>query len=480
MMHRAAALAIVLAGTALPAAAQQTTPPPALPARPIQFPPFTERTLPNGMRLLVVENHSLPLVNLDLYIRSGTGADPAQRLGTASIVASMLDKGTATRSATQIAEQVEGVGGVLGAGADQDNLTVSASMLSDQLQMAFELLSDVALHPAFAEQELQTVRAQQLAGLRAAQGNSGYLASRTFEERLFGAQHPYGRRATPASVTAITREDLAAWHRRHFVPANAMLVVSGDVTPARAEQMARAAFGAWTGGAAPTDTFPVPPAHERAEILLVNRPGSVQSSILVGNPGLSANSPDYYAAQVLNMILGASGESRLERVLRGEHGWTYSSRSRYARLLGGGDYRANTEVRTAVTDSALSELVTQLRRIRDEAVPQAELDQAKSFLVSSFPNTLETSGQVAGRIAGARLLGLPASSVTEYPQRIAAVTAADVQRVARQYLNPDRATIVVVGDATQILERVRAIAPVTVLDLEGNPVDAATIRPAAN
>lgn len=480
MMHRAAALAIVLAGTALPAAAQQTTPPPALPARPIQFPPFTERTLPNGLRLLVVENHSLPLVNLDLYIRSGTGADPAQRLGTASIVASMLDKGTATRSATQIAEQVEGVGGVLGAGADQDNLTVSASMLSDQLQMAFELLSDVALHPAFAEQELQTVRAQQLAGLRAAQGNSGYLASRTFEERLFGAQHPYGRRPTPASVTAITREDLAAWHRTHFVPANAMLVVSGDVTPARAEQMARAAFGAWTGGAAPADNFPNPPAHERAEILLVNRPGSVQSSILVGNPGLSADSPDYYAGQVLNMILGASGESRLERILRGEHGWTYSSRSRYARLLGGGDYRANTEVRTAVTDSALSELVTQLRRIRDEAVPQAELDQAKNFLISSFPNTLETPGQVAGRIAGARLLGLPASSVTEYPQRVAAVTAADVQRVARRYLNPDRATIVVVGDASQILERVRAIAPVTVLDLEGNPVDPATIRPAAN
>jgi zinc protease len=480
MMHRAAALAIVLAGTALPAAAQQTTPPPALPARPIQFPPFTERTLPNGMRLLVVENHSLPLVNLDLYIRSGSGADPAQRLGTASIVAAMLDKGTATRSATQISEQVEGVGGVLGAGADQDNLTVSASMLSDQLQMAFELLSDVALHPAFADQELQTVRAQQLAGLRAAQGNSGYLASRTFEERLFGAEHPYGRRPTPASVAAITREELAAWHRTHFVPANAMLVVSGDVTPARAEQMARAAFGSWTGGAAPADNFPNPPAHERAEILLVNRPGSVQSSILVGNPGLAADSPDYYAAQVLNMILGASGESRLERILRGEHGWTYSSRSRYARLLGGGDYRANTEVRTAVTDSALSELVNQLRRIRDEAVPQAELDQAKSFLVSSFPNTLETPGQVAGRIAGARLLGLPASSVTEYPQRIAAVTAADVQRVARRYLNPDRATIVVVGDASQILERVRAIAPVTVLDLEGNPVDPATIRPAAN
>jgi predicted Zn-dependent peptidase len=271
---------------------------------------------------------------------------------------------------------------------------------------------------------------------------------------------------------------VAAWHRTHFVPANALLVVSGDVTPERAREMAVRYFGEWSGAAAPQDAFPAPPARERTEIFLVNRPGSVQSSILVGHPGLAADDPDYYAAQVLNMVLGASGDSRLEEVLRSRHGWTYSSRSRYGRLLGGGTYVANTDVRVAVTDSALAELMVQLRRIRDEAVPQAELDRAKSYLVASFPGTVETPAQAAAALATTRLLGLPAEHLTSYPQRIAAVTAADLQRVAGEYLQPDRAVIVVVGDAAQILEKLRPIAPVSVFSVEGVPLDPATLQPA--
>jgi predicted Zn-dependent peptidase len=299
-----------------------------------------------------------------------------------------------------------------------------------------------------------------------------------FDRQVYGAAHPYGLQRTPQSVGTLTRDDVAAFHRTHFVPSNALLVISGDVTPAQAQEMARRYFGEWTGGPAPQDAFPTVPTRDRTEIFLVHRPNSVQSSIYVGHPGIEADDPDYYAVQVLNMVLGLSGDSRLEEILRGQHGWTYSARSRYNRLLGGGTYSANTDVRVAVTDSALAELMVQLRRIRDEAVPQAELDRAKSYLVASFPGTVETPAQAAGTLAGTRLLGLPAEHLTSYPQRIAAVTEADVQRVAREYLRPERAVIVVVGDAAQILEKLRPIAPVSVFSPEGAPLDPATLQPA--
>lgn len=468
----------VLAAAMPAAAAAQATPPAPLEQRPIRFPQFTETQLPNGLRILVVENHALPIANVSLYVRSGSSSDPEDRLGLAQMTAAVLDKGTATRTAVQIAETVEGVGGSMNAGADQDNVTVTAGVLSDQLALAFELLSDVAMRPAFPQQELETSRGQQLAALRAAMGNPGALASRMFDRQVFGTAHPYGRRSTPQTVAAITRDDLAAFHRTHFVPGNALLVVSGDVTPAQAQEMARRWFGEWSGGAAPRDAFPTPPARERAQIYLVHRPNSVQSSLYVGNVGLSPDDPDYYAAQVLNMVLGLSGDSRLEEILRGRHGWTYSARSRFSRQLGGGAFIASSDVRSAVTDSALAELMVQLRRIRDEPVPQAELDRAKSFMIASFPSTMETPGQAAAQLATTRLLGLPPEHLTQYAQRVGAVSAADVQRVAREYLHPERAVLVVVGDAAQVLEKIRPIAPVSVFDVEGRPLDPATLQPA--
>lgn len=460
------------------AAAAQATPPAPLEQRPIRFPQFAESRLPNGLRLLVVENHALPIANLNLYVRSGAAADPADRLGLAQMTAAVLDKGTATRTAVQISETVEGVGGSMGAGADQDNVTVSVGVLSDQLPLAFELLSDVVLRPSFPQQEIETSRAQQLAALRAALGNPTTLASRMFERQVYGAAHPYGRRSTPQSVAALTRDDLVAFHGAHFVPGNALLVVSGDVTPAQAQEMARRWLGEWSGAAAPRGALPTPPARERAEIYFIHRPNSVQSSLYVGHVGIQPDDPDYYAVQVLNMVLGLSGDSRLEEVLRGEHGWTYGARSRFTRLVGGGAFSASTDVRSAVTDSALAELMVQLRRIREEPVPQAELDRAKSFLVASFPASVETSAQAAGQLATTRLLGLPAEHLTQYAQRVGAISAADVQRVAREYLHPERAVLVVVGDAAQVLEKVRPIAPVSVFDVEGRPLDPATLQPA--
>ncbi len=459
-----------------PAAPAKQPPPPPLAARDIQFPDYTETTLPNGLRVLVVRNDRLPVANVNLYLESGSARDPRGKEGLASLVASLLDNGTTGRSATQIAETIEGVGGTLGTGAGRDDLTISVGVLSDQLPLAFDLASDVALRPTFPADELETVRRQRLSALQVALGDAGQIAQRRFDREVYGEGHPYGTAPTPETVRSITRDDLVRFHRTHFTPANALLVVSGDVTPEQVRELASRHFGAWTGSR-PAAAPPAAPAfRERTGIVLVHRPGSVQSSIRVGHPGLTPDNPDYYAVQVLNVILGSLPTSRLELIIRGDRAWTYSARSTFTRPGGTGVFVGDMEVRTPVTDSALVEMLAQFRRIRDEPVPQAELDAARNFLTGSFPLRFETPSATATQLAQLRLLGLPMESLREFRERVAAVTAADVQRVARQYVHPDRATIVVVGDATQILGPLEAVSQVALYDVEGRPLERSALQ----
>ncbi|HEX2191328.1 MAG TPA: insulinase family protein, partial [Longimicrobiaceae bacterium] len=461
---------------AVAAAPARQPPPPPLEARPIQFPAFTETTLPNGLRVMTVQNRRLPVANVALYVESGSANDPQAKLGLASLAAELLDNGTARRSAEQIAETIEGVGGTLSTGADRDDVTISAGVLSDQLPLAFDLVSDVALRPTFPADELETVRRQQLSALQVALGDAGQIAQRRFNREVYGADHPYGLAPTPETVRAVTRNDLVQFHRAHFTPRNALLVVSGDVTPEQVQQLATRHFGSWRGGAAPEPQLAAPAMRDRAGIVLVHRPGSVQSSVRVGHPGITPDNPDYYALQVMNAVLGSLPTSRLERIIRGERAWTYSARSTFTRPEATGVFVGNTEVRTPVTDSALVEMLAQFRRIREEPVPQAELDAAKSFLTGSFPLRFETPAATASQLAQTRLLGLPAESLQQFPQRVAAVTAEDVQRVAQKYLHPDRATIVVVGDATQVLKPLEAVGPVALFDVEGRPLERSAIE----
>jgi zinc protease len=459
-----------------PTAPARVAPPAPLEARPIQFPQYTETTLPNGLRLMVVENHRLPVANVSLYVESGSANDPRGKQGLATLAADLLDAGTARRTARQIAETIEGAGGTLSTTAGEDAVTVSSGVLADQLPLAFDLVSDVALRPTFPAGELETSRRQVLSGLQVALGNAGQIAQRRLSMEIYGADHPYGVSPTPETVKAVTRADVVQFHRAHFTPRNAWLVVSGDVTPAQVQELARRHFGAWQGGAAPEPALTAPAMRERAGIVLVHRPGSVQSSIRVGHPGITPDNPDYYSLQVLNAVLGGMSTSRLERIIRSEHAWTYVARSSFNRPEGTGTFVGFTEVRNPVTDSALVEMLSQFRRIRDEPVTRDELDAAKNFLVGSFPLRFETASATAGQLASVRLLGLPIESLQQFTQKVAAVTPAEVQRVARQYLHPDRATIVVVGDATQVLKPLEAVAPVTLYDVEGRPLDRSALE----
>lgn len=455
-----------------PTVGARATPPAPLPAEPLDFPGFSETTLPNGLRLIVLEDHDLPVLNVQLYVQSGSADDPVERAGLAEIVAELLTKGTATRSAEEIAETIEGVGGNLSAGASLDYTQVSASVLADRADIAFELLGDVALRPTFPDDELELVRTRTLSALRVASSDPGTLATRRFMRELYGADHPYSTAAIPETVEAIAREDVEEFHDSRFRADNAVLVVSGDIAADRAESLARQTFGDWAGGGVPEPTFVEPPARDETRIFFVHRPGSVQSNIRLGSVGIRPNDPDYYPLQVMNRILGGGTDARLFAILREEKGWTYGAYAQMTRPKDVGFLSATAEVRNEVTDSALTEMLRQLRRLREEPVPREELEAAKSFLTGSFPLRIETPSQIAAQVAQTRLLGLPTEALTEYRERVEAVTADDVLRVAREYLQPDRATVVVVGDATRVLDSLRGIAPISLYDAEGEPMEA--------
>lgn len=472
--------ALVLLGAAAPALAQYpTTPPPAAPVRPATFPPFQEVVLPNGLRMVLVENHRQPVVSFSLSFPAGNAYEPLGKEGLADLVAGLLTKGAGNRSADEISAAIEGVGGSLGAGAGPDFLTLRADALAPHADLAMQLLADAAIRPRFPESEVELLRTQTLSSLTLEQSQPASLASRFFASNLYG-NHPYGRRPTPASVRAVTRADLLAFRAARMRPRSALLVVAGDLSLAQARALATKHFGAWTGGVAAPVTMAAPPARTRSEILLVHRPGSVQSNILLGNTTFRPGDPRYYASVVANRVLGGSADARLFSILREQKGWTYGSYSQLQRPREIGTFQASAEVRTEVTDSALAEMLTQVRRIGTEPVAAAEIESAKSSLVGSFPLTIETAEQVAANVTNAKLLGLPADYLATYRTRLAAVTPAQLTAAARDVMRGNQLLVVVVGDATKIYEGVSKLAPTRIVSVDGAPLTAAELAaPAA-
>jgi zinc protease len=470
----------LLAGLALltltvPAGAQYPkTPPPPGPLQPAPFPPFQEAVLPNGLRIVVVENHKQPIVSIALAFPAGGFHDPVGKEGLASMTAGLLTKGAGTRSADQIAEVIEGAGGSLGAGAGSDFLTVSASVLTPSLPLAFELMGDAVLRPSFPEKEVELLRTQTLSGLEAQKSQPSSIAAKTLREALYGSL-PYARNQSPASVKAITRADILAFHAERLKPGGALLVVAGDTNLETIRRLVMQSFKGWLGNA-PTRTDPRPPAaRTTSTLLLVHRPGSVQSNILVGNLTTTPADPQVYPLTVANRILGGGADSRLFMILREQKSWTYGAYSQLSRRRIIGSFVASAEVRTEVTDSALTELLVQLRRMGTEPVPATEFENAKNALVGSFPLSIETAEQVAQAVSDQKLYGLPADYVQTYRVKLGAVTPAQVLAASASLIRPQAAVIVVVGDGAKIYDRIKGVAPVTILDVEGKTLTPADL-----
>src|SRR2546425_9558153 len=373
-------------------AARDSSPPrPPAPAglRPVKSPPFHDVALPNGMTLLLVENHEQPSLTVSLSFRAGTAYDPAGKEGLSDIVSELLTKGTPTRDAEQIAAAIEGVGGSLSASSGNDFLTISTDVLSDHADLAFALLGDAARRATFPDKELDLARTRALSSLEVELSQPEAVASRAFQKEIYG-RHPYGRATSAASFKAITRDDVVKFAGQRLRPAGALLVVAGDITLPQARQLADSTFGGGTWRGTPPATLPQPsvPTKRRTDILLVDRPGSAQSNIVMGNTTFPPTDTGYYAARMASHVLGGGTDSRLFLILREQKSWTYGSYAALRRNRGIGNWEATFQGRTEVTDSALAEMLHQIDRIRTQTVPDSELNAAKGFLVGSFPLTI--------------------------------------------------------------------------------------------
>ena len=453
---------------------------PPKPARlaPVRFPPFTETRLPNGLDLIVIEHHEQPVLSVSLSFRAGDAYDPAGKNGLAELVAELLSKGTGARTAEQIAATIEGVGGSLSASSNQDFLTVSVDALSDDAQLAFDLLGDVTLHSTFSESELELARTRALSALALQLSEPGSLADRFFAQELYG-RHPYARRPTAESYKAVTRDDVVKFAAQRLRPAGSLVVVAGDVTAAQVQDLIAKTLDSWRG-AAPAALPPVAvPSKTATDILLVHRPGSAQSNIVAGNTTIPPTDPGYYAGRVATQVLGGGADARLFLILREQKSWTYGAYAALHRYRGLGYWQATAEVRTEVTDSALAELLHQIDRIRTDVIPDSELAGTKGFLVGSFPLVIETPSQIAAQVANSRLLGLGDDYLRLYRERLSAVTALQARAAAQRLYRRRGLTIVVVGDATKIYDRLKTIAPVRLVSTEGRPLTPAELVPQA-
>lgn len=456
-----------------------TSPPKPLRLGRVNFPPFKETTLPNGLALVVVEHHEQPVVSVTLSFRAGALYDPPGKEGLSELAAEMLTKGTPTRSAEQIAATIEGVGGHLSASSGDDFLTISADALSDQVDLVFDLLGDVTLHATFPPAELELARTRSLSALALQLSQPGSVADRFFASEIYG-RNPYGRSPTRASYNAVTADDVTQFARQRFRPAGALLVVAGDVTDEQVRAVVAKTFGEWRGAPPPSPALPAPVTRVATDILLVHRPGSAQANIVLGNPTTSPADPVYYPARVAAQVLGGGPDSRLFLILREQKSWTYGAYALLHRHRGLGYWEATAEVRTDVADSALTELLHQVERIRTQLVPDSELVAAKGFLVGSFPLTIETPSQIATQVANTKLLGLGDDYLRLYRERLAAVTAVRARAAAARLFRRSAATIVVVGDGAKLYDALRKIAPVRLVDVDGKPLTPADLRPTAS
>jgi zinc protease len=425
-------------------------PPAPLAPRPLNLSAAEEVTLPNGLRVLLVENRRLPLVTLRLAFRTGDSSDPADRPGLTDLLAGMINEGTETRTSRQLADEVARLGATLTAGANSDYTTVAASALAPFTDQLLELVADVTLRPSFPEDELELIKQNTLQNLIAQRGQAAFLAGERVAAVIYGA-HPYHVVApTPESLAAASRAELVEFHRRMFIPNNAVLVVGGDFRRGDLVRRVEDLFGGWAAGEPEPRDFPALPARDRRTLYLVDRPGSAQSNIVVANAGLRRTHPDYFAALVMNTVLGANASSRLFMNLREEKGYTYGAYTSLDARRDAGSFRASTEVRTPVTGASLKEIFYEFERIREEPVGAEELANAKSYLTGIFPIRLETLDGLIDQLIQIRMFDLPPDYLATYRERVQAVTPEDVRRAAQTYVTPDRAAVVVVGDAAEL------------------------------
>lgn len=428
-----------------------------LSARPVPFPPYEIRTLPNGLRVVVVEQHEQPSISVRMLVGAGSAQDTAPGLGVANMVASLLDQGTATRTAEQIADAVDTIGGRVTVGAGTEVTFAYVTVLKDCLAQSLDLLSDIIREPAFAPDELERQRDQLRSALKVNYQDPDYLASVTFDRLVYGF-HPYGfpGPGTPASIERITRDDLVAFHRRYFAPNNSMLAVVGDVAAAEAFAAVEKTFGGWERRDVQPSLMMPPPAPAR-RVVVIDVPDAVQTEIRAGHLGVRRNAADFMAVDLAVRILGGEGANRLQQVLRTERGLTYGASADLVTYRVSGGILAETNTRPEATGEVLRVLVDEFFRLQRESVGQRELDDAKAFLGGSFPLGIETPDAIATKVLTQLFYELALKELETFRERVNAISREDIERVTRAYFKPDRLSVVLVGNAAAFLGQLERV-----------------------
>jgi zinc protease len=442
-----AALALITLA-ARPAAAVPATPPTPQPLQELRFPAFTQKKLANGLRLVAIERHTDPDVSLRLVMPAGKLYEPAARAGLAGATAALLTQGTATRSAQQIAAAIDSVGGNLGAGSDADFAYASASVTSDQLDLALELLADVVLHPSFPAEELERWRRKSLSGLELQRANAAYLADVAFLRAVYGTYpYAYPMRGTPESLRSLTRDDLAAFHHAHYRPNGAILALVGDFQPEKALAAVERAFGGWAKGEAPKPAVLALPRYQRHRVLVVDKPDAVQTQIRVGQAALAYADPEFFTAEVYGTVLGGGSNGRMFQEIRRKRGLAYGAYCGFSEQLVSGHFGASTSTKTESTIEALRLTLELIAGMAKAPVAKVELEEAKTYINGRFPLEIETADDVASRVLTALSHGFGREFLDTFRDRIGAVSAADLQRFAGTRLHADQMVVVLVGKA---------------------------------
>lgn len=428
-------------------------------------------TLKNGLTVIHNYNPAVPLVASQLVIKSGSGANPLAQPGLSGFTAQLLQEGTATRSAPQIADDVAQLGAFIGSGSGVDSSYVQLTALSSTFAQALDVLADVVLHPQFPQDEVERQRASRLGALAQQRENASAVAARVEAAALYGPQHPYGstQLGTEAALKATTRADLQRFWQQHYLPNNAALIVSGDITESALKKLVEAKFGAWQAGKV-APSVQAAPHTIKARLILVDKPGAPQTAVRVTTIAAARNTPDYAPLQVMNAALGGLFTSRLSNNLREEKGYTYGVRSQFQYRALPGPFSIAAGVRTDVTGPAVAETLKEIRAMIAQPLPARELSNARNSQVLSLPGQFATNASISASMANTYVYGLGLDYYSKLPQRFAGVTAAQVQQVTKKYLQPEKLIVIGVGDQAKITPQLAPLnlAPVEVRDVEGN------------
>jgi len=439
----------------------------------VKLPRPRETKLDNGLTVLVLEQHKLPTVAFTLWVKTGALADPKGLPGLAKATAEMLREGTTQRTSAQLAADVDGLGASLmaSAGFGADTSTVSASGLVESMDRLLELVSDVVLNPTFPADEFAKYQRRQLAQVEQARSQPGFLAQERFQKVLYGDFAASIVSATPESIKAMTTAQLKDFHERYYVPNNAILGVVGDVQFDQVVSLVQKSFGGWKSHpVAPPDLGKIsPPAPTK--ITLVDRPDSVQTNILAGDFAVRRADPDFVPLTVMNRVLGGGPSARLFLNLREKHGYTYGAYSNFTSDIYPGAWRANTEVRNAVTDGSMHELMEEFKRVRTEKTPESELDEARRSIVAGFALSLEQPAALLNFWMTANYFRLPQDYWDRYPEQVAKVSPEAVQQAAKKYVDLEHLQFVCVGDGKQIKDILKKYGPVEVYDADGKRLE---------